>query len=83
MIKVRIQGTTNDIKWFLKILKRDKRFILNNPSDLMDIKGTGKYKRVYTEVFRDEADYQKTVKAAGPKKKNYYVGTGTVFTNGD
>ena len=79
MIKIRIQGTTNDIKWFLKILKRDKRFILNNPSELMDIKGTGKYKRVYTEVFRDEEDYHKTVKEAGPKKQNYYVGTGTIF----
>ena len=25
MLKIRLQGTTNDIKWFRKILERDKR----------------------------------------------------------
>ena len=25
MLKIRLQGTTNDIKWFQKILQRDKR----------------------------------------------------------
>ena len=25
MLKIRLQGTTNDIKWFKKILERDKR----------------------------------------------------------
>ena len=29
MLKIRLQGTTQDIKWFLKILKKDNRFIMN------------------------------------------------------
>ena len=52
MLKIRLQGTMNDIKWFLKILKRDRRFITNTPSDPMEIKGTVRYKRVFTEIFR-------------------------------
>ena len=43
MLKIRLQGTMNDIKWFLKILKRDRRFITNTPSDPMEIKGTVRY----------------------------------------
>ena len=42
MLKVRLQGTTKDIKWFLKILERDKRFMINEPSRPLDIKGSDK-----------------------------------------
>ena len=59
MLKIRLQGTTKDIKWFLKMMQRDKRFVMNNPSDFMNIKGTVKYKRVFTEVFRSEDDMKK------------------------
>ena len=52
MLKIRLQGTTNDIKWFMKNLSRDKRFKINTPSDPQDIKGSKKYKRVYTEYIR-------------------------------
>ena len=35
MLKIRLQGTTNDIKWFKKILERDKRItVLDYPSHL-------------------------------------------------
>ncbi len=27
MLKIRMQGTAQDIKWFTKMLKRDSRFI--------------------------------------------------------
>ena len=37
MLKLRLQGSMRDIKWFLKMINRDKRFIKNNPSDPMDI----------------------------------------------
>ena len=39
MLKVRLMGTKNDIKWFGKILQR-------NPK----IKGTKKFHRAYVEV---------------------------------
>ena len=44
MLKLRIQGEKNDIKWFLKILERDRRFIMNEPSEPMEIKGTSRCK---------------------------------------
>ena len=79
MLKLRIQGERNDIKWFLKILERDKRFILNEPSEPMEIKGTSRYKRVYVEIFRNKDDYAKTNALAGPSKTNSYVGSGRLF----
>ena len=79
MLKIRLQGSSQDIKWFLKILNRDSRFITNTPSDPMPIKGTEKYKRVFTEIFRDEDDYRRTRALAGPHKEHRYVGTGMVF----
>ena len=52
MLKIRLQGTTNDIKWFKKILERDKRIALLEISQLFSDKGTKKYFRVYAEVER-------------------------------
>ena len=52
MLKLRLQGTKNDIRWFLRLLRSDSRFTLENTSTFFDNKGTKKYKRVYTEVFR-------------------------------
>jgi hypothetical protein len=79
MLKIRLQGTTNDIKWFLKILNRDKRFFLNTPSDPQDIKGTKRYKRVYTEIFRNKEDLERYKSEPGPKIKRHYYGSGTVY----
>ena len=59
MIKIRLQGTTKDIKWFLKILERDKRFMTNEPSRPLDIKGSEKYKRVFTEIYRDKVFFSR------------------------
>ena len=52
MLKLRIQGTQNDIRWFIRLLKSDSRFQVENTSTFFDNIGTKKYKRVYTEVFR-------------------------------
>lgn len=52
MIKVRVQGTKREIRWFLKLLERDKRFSLENTSTFFNNKGTDKYKRLYTEVHK-------------------------------
>lgn len=50
MLKIRLQGTTNDIKWFQKILQRDKRINVLEMSERYANKGTKKYFRVYAEV---------------------------------
>ena len=47
MLKIRLQGTKNDIRWFVRLLQRDKRFEVNNVSTFFDNVGTDKYKRVY------------------------------------
>lgn len=52
MLKLRLQGTKNDIRWFLRLLRSDSRFKVENTSTFFDNVGTKKYKRVYTEVFR-------------------------------
>ena len=77
MLKIRLQGTTNDIKWFLKILKRDKRFYMNTPSNPQEIKGTKKYKRVYTEVYRDGEEQDKENRK--PEKNVLKCGSGITF----
>ena len=52
MLRIRLQGTKNDIRWFVRLLQRDKRFEVNNVSTFFDNVGTDKYKRVYAEVSR-------------------------------
>ena len=53
MLKIRLQGTTNDIKWFKKILERDKKRI--NVLDVlsrMPIKG----QKVFSCVCRSRKE---------------------------
>lgn len=54
MLKIRLQGTTNEIKWFKKILERDKRINLMGISEPFANKGTNKYFRVYAEVEKSK-----------------------------
>ena len=53
MLKIRLQGTTNDIKWFKKILERDKRITVLDISETYANKGTKKYFRMYAEVEKN------------------------------
>lgn len=50
MLKVRLMGTTNDIKWFRKLLERDKRLKVLGMSEILSNKDTKKYKRMYAEI---------------------------------
>lgn len=52
MLKIRLQGTTNDLKWFQKILERDKRIHVLSISEPFANKGTKKYFRVYADVVK-------------------------------
>ena len=47
MLKIRLQGTKNDIRWFIRLLQRDKRLDLENVSSFFNNAGTEQYKRVY------------------------------------
>lgn len=78
MLKIRLQGTTYDIKWFLKILERNKSFTMNTPSDPQDIKGTNKYKRVYAEIYREDKEFKYKKKRFGNSRRAY--GSGVTFT---
>ena len=79
MLKIRLQGTVKDIKWFLKMMQRDKRFVMNNPSELMNIKGSEKYIRASTEVFKSAEDMKLYAEMQNIETKKRYFGTGTVF----
>ncbi len=50
MLKVRLMGTRNDIKWFRKILQRSPKMEVTEFSDMFPNKGTKKYYRTYVEV---------------------------------
>ena len=50
MLKVRLMGTKNDIKWFGKILQRNPKIEVTEFSDVYPNKGTKKFHRAYVEV---------------------------------
>ncbi len=78
MLKVRLQGTKNDIRWFLKMLSRDKRFDVENTSTFFSNKGTEKYKRLYTEIYRK--DKRNDDKKPQKEENHYrYYGSGSSF----
>ena len=58
MLKVRLMGTKNDIKWFGKILQRHPKIEVTEFSDLYPNKGTKKYHRAYVEVRKKQRNSQ-------------------------
>ncbi len=50
MLKIRLMGTKNDIRWFGRILQKIPGVELMEFSDLYPNKGTEKYYRAYAEV---------------------------------
>ena len=55
MLKIRIMGTKNDIKWFRKILERNPKVEVTEFSEMFSNKGTKKFYRVYVEVEKRNA----------------------------
>lgn len=53
MLKVRLMGTKNDIKWFKKILQRTPKLEVTEFSGLFPNKGTNKFYRAYVEVEKN------------------------------
>ena len=52
MLKIRLMGTKNDIKWFEKILKRQPKVTVTEFSELYRNKGTNRFYRAYVEVHK-------------------------------
>lgn len=54
MLKIRLQGTTKDIRWFKMILEKHLGIRILRMSDVFSNKGTNRYFRMYVEVEREE-----------------------------
>ncbi len=52
MLKIRLMGTKNDIKWFEKILRRHPKIAVTEFSELYPNKGTNRFYRAYVEVCK-------------------------------
>ena len=50
MLKIRLQGTKNDIKWFRKILDRNPKVDILEFSDYLTNQEMKKFYRVYGEI---------------------------------
>lgn len=54
MLKIRLQGTAKDIRWFRKFLQRQSEIRVLGVSDMFTNKGTNRYYRSYAEVEKEE-----------------------------
>lgn len=57
MVKIRLQGTTNEIKRMRRVIERNRCLTIVSVSDVFPNKGTVKYFRQYVDVkFKDMPD---------------------------
>ena len=61
MVKVRLQGTTCEIKRMKRCIERNKRIKVISVSDAFPNKGTKKYCRQYMDVMIDPNSEKKAV----------------------
>lgn len=54
MLKIRIQGTIKDIRWFRRLLGQHQKIKVVQVSEVFANKGTNKYFRVYAEIEKEE-----------------------------
>ncbi len=50
MLKIRMQGTLRDLKWFRQLLERNEEIQVNRVSQAFANKGTKQFFRMYAEV---------------------------------
>lgn len=79
MLKVRVQGTKNDIRWFIRLLEREPRMVLENTSTFFRNKGTNKYKHIYTQVYRSSEKKEQKKEKPHSSGKDNYCGSGKTF----
>lgn len=61
MVKLRMQGTPQEMKRLLEILSEENRIMIYDPSEPFDIKGTSRYKRIFAEVYLTSEEYMKLI----------------------
>lgn len=54
MLKIRMQGTPRDLKWFRQLLDRNEEIQVNRVSQAFANKGTKRFFRMYAEVEKIE-----------------------------
>lgn len=54
MLKIRLQGTLRDIRWFRRFLERNREIKVLQVSEPFTNKGTNRYFRVYAEVEKEQ-----------------------------
>ena len=54
MLKIRMQGTRKDLKWFRQFLERSEEIQVNRVSEAFANKGTKRFFRMYAEVEKVE-----------------------------
>ena len=54
MLKIRMQGTLKDLKWFRQFLERSEEIQVNRVSEAFVNKGTKRFFRMYAEVEKVE-----------------------------
>ncbi len=54
MLKIRMQGTLRDLKWFRQLLERSEEVQVNRVSEAFANKGTKRFFRMYAEVEKAE-----------------------------
>ena len=54
MLKVRLRGTLNDIRWFKGLLERNEQLIVQEVSEPFTNQRTNKYFRVYAEIDKKD-----------------------------
>ena len=54
VLKLRLMGRTNDIKWYRKILDRDSRVRVIEHSQILPLGNSGRYFRGYSQVERTD-----------------------------
>ena len=56
MLKIRLQGTVRDIRWFKRLLEKHPGIRVIQVSEIFSNKGTNRYFRFYAEIDRIEKD---------------------------
>ena len=56
MLKIRLQGTVRDIRWFKRLLEKHPEIRVIQVSEIFSNKGTNRYFRFYAEIDRIEKD---------------------------
>ena len=54
VLKIRLQGTKKELRWFLKGMERDSRYEVENISTFKPCDGDARFRRLYVNVRRKE-----------------------------